>query len=154
MWKEKYQEIVEEKKLYDESVNFGATEKEIQMFVEKVRAEIDVELPHEYLRLLELVDGLEFNGFILYGIDHCLLLNEQNQSIYGLIEYNKIWYENDWQKNYLFLGESNISWFVYDLDACKYIELDNPSGRENTVFNNFDSMLERFFSDSLISYTV
>ena len=26
-------------------------------------------------------------------------------------------------------GESNISWYVYDFAECKYVELDNPSGR-------------------------
>lgn len=72
-----------------------------------------------------------------------------DNSINGLIEYNKIWYENEWQKKYIFIGESNISWYVYDFAECKYVELDNPSGRENEVFSSLEYMVEKILSDAL-----
>ena len=149
MWKDKLQEIIQEKKIYGEKVNIGATEEEIGMFFKKVKAELNVDLPNDYANILELVNGLEFNGFILYGIDQILLSKQPNQSINGLIEYNKIWYENEWQKKYIFIGESNISWYVYDFAECKYAELDNPSGRENEVFSSLEDMVEKVLSDAL-----
>ena len=108
-----------------------------------------MDLPDDYAKILGLVNGLEFNGFILYGIDQHLLSKQPNQSINGLIEYNKIWYENEWQKKYIFIGESNISWYVYDLVECQYLELDNPSGRENGVFSSLECMVEKLLSDAL-----
>lgn len=149
MWKDKLQEIIQEKKIYGEKVNIGATEEEIGMFFKEVKAELNVDLPNDYANILELVNGLEFNGFILYGIDQILLSKQPNQSINGLIEYNKIWYENEWQKKYIFIGESNISWYVYDFAECKYAELDNPSGRENEVFSSLEDMVEKVLSDAL-----
>ena len=149
MWKDKLQEIIQEKKIYGEKVNIGATEEEIGMFFKKVKAELNVDLPNDYANILELVNGLEFNGFILYGIDQILLSKQPNQSINGLIEYNKIWYENEWQKKYIFIGESNISWYVYDFAECKYAELDNPSGRENEVFSSLEDMVEKILNDAL-----
>lgn len=149
MWKEKLQQIVQEMKSYDEEINDGATMEEMRLFVEKSKTELKVAVPDEYLKILEVVNGIEFNGFILYGIDEELLDVQQNQSIYGMIEYNKIWYENEWQKRYLFLGESNISWFVYDLDECQYCELDNPSGDEVEVFDNVESLVEKILCDAL-----
>ena len=149
MWKDKLQEIIQEKKIYGEKVNIGATEEEIGMFFKEVKAELNVDLPNDYANILELVNGLEFNGFILYGIDQSLLSKQPNQSINGLIEYNKIWYENEWQKKYIFIGESNISWYVYDIAECKYIELDNPSGRENEVFSSLEDMVEKMLNDAL-----
>ena len=149
MWKDKLQEIIQEKKIYGEKVNIGATEEEIGMFFKEVKAELNVDLPNDYANILELVNGLEFNGFILYGIDQILLSKQPNQSINGLIEYNKIWYENEWQKKYIFIGESNISWYVYDIAECKYIELDNPSGRENEVFSSLEDMVEKMLNDAL-----
>lgn len=149
MWKTKLQEIVQEKNLYGEKINIGATESKIQLFIKAVKAELNVDLPNEYVKVLEVINGLEFNGFILYGIDQKLLDQEQNEGIYGLIEYNKIWYENEWQKQYIFLGESSISWYVYDLAQHKFCELDNPSGSEMEVFNNLDCMLEKLLSDAL-----
>lgn len=99
MWKDKLQEIVQEKNLYGEKVNSGATEEEIAIFCKETKAELNVDLSNDYVKILGLVNGLEFNGFILYGIDQHLLSRQPNQSINGLIEYNKIWYENEWQKN-------------------------------------------------------
>lgn len=149
MWKDKLKEIVQEKKIYGEEVNIGATEKEIEIFFEEVKAELNVDLPNAYAKILELVNGLEFNGFILYGIDQNLLSNQSNQRINGLIEFNKIWYENEWQKKYIFIGESNISWYVYDFAECRYVELDNPSGRENEAFSGLECMVEKILSDAL-----
>ena len=149
MWKEKLQEIVEEKNLYREKINFGATTEEIKLFLKETKTVLNVELPNDYLKILEVVNGIEFNGYILYGIDQNLLNVKQNQNINGLIECNEIWYENEWQKKYIFLGESNISWYVYNLLEHKYYELDNPSGEEVEVFNNLESMVEKLLSDSL-----
>lgn len=149
MWKEKLQQIAQEMKLYDEEINDGATMEEIQLFLEKSKTELKVDVPDEYLKILEVVNGIEFNGFILYGIDEELLDEQQNQSIYGMIEYNKIWYENEWQKQYVFLGESDISWFVYDLIKAQYCELDNPSGEEVEVFDDVESLVEKILCDAL-----
>ena len=149
MWKEKLQEIVDEQKKYGEKVNIGATEEEIELFFRVTKAELNVNLPNDYKKILEQVNGLEFNGFILYGIDQNLLRGQPNQSINGLIEYNKIWYENEWQKKYIFIGESNISWYVYDLEERQYFELDNPSGREIGLFSDLESIVERLLSDAL-----
>lgn len=150
MWKDKLQEIVQEKNIYDEKINIGASEEEIQRFIEEIKLELKVDLPSDYVKILEVVNGIEFNGFILYGIDQQILTKKQNQTINGLIEYNKIWYENEWQNKYIFLGESNISWYVYDLESKKYLELDNPSGRENEVFNTVECLVERILSEALI----
>ena len=149
MWKDKLQEIVKEKKIYGEKVNIGAAGEEIETFFKAAKVELNIDLPNDYAKILEIVNGLEFNGFILYGIDQNLFSKQSNQSINGLIEYNKIWYENEWQKKYIFIGESNISWYVYDFVECKYIELDNPSGRENEVFSSLECMVEKILSDAL-----
>lgn len=149
MWNDKLKEIIQEKQTYGEKVNKGCIEEEIQLFKKKVGEELNIILPEEYVNVLKIVNGIEFNGFILYGIDEAILNEVPNQHVNGLIEYNKIWYENEWQRKYIFLGESNISWYVYDANLKKYYELDNPSGRAVQEFNSFDDMLEKLLSDSL-----
>jgi len=149
MWKKKLQEIADEKNLYGEKINDGATTEAIQRFLKEVKSELNVDLPNEYVRFLEIINGVEFNGFILYGIDQYLQNEEQNQLVNGLIDYNKIWYENEWQKQYVFLGESNISWYIYDLVERTYYQLDNPSGRKIQAFNNLEHLLVQLLSDAL-----
>ena len=78
MWKIKLEEIIEEKKLYGEQINSGAREEELAEFKLCVKEELQKDLPTEYIDVLKLVNGLEFNGFILYGIDEVLL--EKNRT--------------------------------------------------------------------------
>lgn len=149
MWKIKLEELIQQKRLFGENVNIGATEQKIHLFIKTVKDELNIDLPNEYIEVLRIINGMEFNGFILYGIDQRLLDEQQNEKIYGLIEYNKLWYENEWNKQYIFLGESNMSWYVYDLTAHKFCELDNPSGTEMEKFNNLDHMVEKLLIDAL-----
>ena len=77
MWTDKLQNIIQEKNLYGEKVNIGATEGEIQLLIREIKNELNVDLPSEYLKILEVVNGIEFNGFILYGIDQRLLIRNK-----------------------------------------------------------------------------
>lgn len=149
MWKEKLKEIAREENLYGEQINSGISEIELKRIEVKVKSELNVEFPTEYAKILQVVNGIEFNGFIIYGVDSDLTDSQPNQNINGLIENNKIWYENEWQKRYFFLGESNISWYVYDLTSHKYIELDNPSGNRVEIFDNIETMVEKILTDAL-----
>lgn len=149
MWTDKLQKIIQEKNIYGEKINIGATKGEIQLLAKEAKSELNIDLPSEYIKILEVVNGIEFNGFILYGIDQKLLTQKQNQLINGLIECNKIWYESELQKQYIFLGESNISWYVYDITMSQYCELDNPSGRKIVVFNNLECLLEKLLNNAL-----
>ena len=149
-WKDKLREIVQEQKTYGEKVNIGASEGELKRFFEEAKCKRRVELPADYAEILKTVNGLEFNGYILYGIDERLLDKTPDQSINGLIARNEVWYENDRQKRYVFIGESDISWYVYDLEERRYSELDNPSGEECEVFSSLECMVEKMLNDALL----
>lgn len=123
MWEDNLKKVIDEKKIYGEEVNSGAYKEEIDRLMEEANKKLKVEIPKEYLDILSKINGIEFNGFILYGIDEYLLEHKINQSIYGLVDSNEIWYENEEQKKYLFLGESNISWYVYEYKHTCFIEL-------------------------------
>lgn len=146
----KIDKIIKEKQVYNEKINNGATETEIKLFRKRVNEELNIILPKEYIDLLKIINGIEFNGFIIYGIDEIELDKKQNQSINGFIENNKIWYENKSQRKYIFLGESNISWYAYNEKSKKYYELDKPSGTEIEEFDYFEDLIEKILSDSLL----
>lgn len=148
--REKWKEIIQETAMYGEKVNRGAGAKELERLNETAEKELHVRLPREYIRLLKAINGLEYNGFILYGIDEELSDKTPNQSISGLIESNKMWRENEWEKPYVFLGESSISWYVYDGTDQKYYELDNPSGTVCEEFADLESMMEKILTDALM----
>lgn len=148
MWEICLQQIREEKKIYAEEINSGAFKKELFKLVTATKEKWNIEIPQQYLDVLSKINGIEFNGFILYGVDWHLLEHEMKQPVYGLLEFNDIWYEK--QREYLFLGESNISWYVYQYKSQCYMELDNPSGREINQFRNFYEMFDKFLSDAVM----
>ena len=62
-------------------MNIGATEQKIHLFIKTVKDELNIDLPNEYIEVLRIINGMEFNGFILYGIDQRLLDEQQNGKI-------------------------------------------------------------------------
>ena len=149
-WQDKLEEIKQKFTGYGDEVNNGISNKEVNSLIQRVKEEFGISLPEEYIEMLKLINGLEFNGFIIYGADEELLMGKPKHVVNGLIDNNKVWYDNEWQKQYLFLGDSSISWYVYDLEAQKYLELDKPSGDECQEFNDFDGMLKKILTDSLV----
>jgi len=88
----------------------------------------------DYEEFLKVQNGFEFDGLIFYGTTDY----ENN-----LISENEAW---DFQgesfgHKYLFLGDDDISWYVYDISEMCFAELDKPSGDLIERFKDFDSML-------------
>ncbi|WLR42627.1 YrhA family protein [Bacillus carboniphilus] len=89
---------------------------------------------YEYENFLRLVNGLDFNGLVIYGA-------ESSEDSNSLIGANEIWLENEWDKNYLFFGDSSISWYCVDVDDLVFYELDKPSGEIVEEYNSFEGMV-------------
>ncbi|MDA6131528.1 YrhA family protein, partial [Escherichia coli] len=60
-----------------------------------------------------------------------------------------IWYENDWQKQYMFFGDSDTAWYCLELQKARFLELDKPSGSIIQSFDSFDSMLSEALQTAL-----
>ncbi len=149
MWKDKLKKVQEIGRAYSLAcVNPGAPKEVISGWAARVQSTFGVRLPREWEGILLEANGFEWNGFILYGVDR-ELFDGLPYAVYGLIEQNEIWREPEGQRAYLFLGESNISWYVYEAASGRYMELDNPSGRETAVFRSGGEMLEKLLDDCL-----
>ncbi|MDQ0232651.1 YrhA family protein [Metabacillus malikii] len=106
MWQDKLIEIEKLEARFGDKLNNGASAQELRIFTKAVKERLNIDLLPEHLQLLRNINGLEFNGFIIYGIDEEFLDKAPNASITGLIDSNEIWYENEHQKQYLFIGDS------------------------------------------------
>lgn len=150
MWEKLLSDIRKVEEKYGDTLNTPASNEQIELLKKIVKEKFNHVLPEQYANFLKTVNGLEFNGFIFYGVDSSLLEVQNNQTVYGYVDTNEIWYENEHQKQYMFFGESNISWYCFDLSNGVYVELDNPSGTLMHTFNDFNSMLEKALKDSLL----
>ena len=150
MWRNKLKKVQDQGKEYSLScVNPGAPNDIISKWMVHAQDILGIDPPQEFIDVLRYANGFEWNGFILYGVDPGSFPVAPPYNVYGLIEQNETWYEVESQKAYIFLGESNISWYVYEMATGRYIELDNPSGREMEVFSSCAEMLEKLLDDSL-----
>ena len=149
MWNDKLKKVQEIAKGYSLTcVNPGVPNEIINIWSTHVQSSLGIKPPQEFMDILLYANGFEWNGYILYGVDQNFFDNP-SCAVSGLIEQNEIWYEVESQRAYLFLGESNISWYVYEIASGRYMELDNPSGREIVVFNSCTEMLEKLLDDCL-----
>ncbi|RJS53118.1 MULTISPECIES: YrhA family protein [Bacillus subtilis group] len=142
MWVNLLEEIRKTEAKYGDELNSPVTDQEIRNFEEAVLGKFPVnEIPLEYKKFLQTVNGLDFNGLVIYGLDQELLREENNEEVYGFIETNEQWHENDEQKKYLFFGDSDTAWYCLDVIENEYLELDKPSGTLMNKFNDFNAML-------------
>ncbi|WP_088350436.1 YrhA family protein [Bacillus cereus] len=150
MWKNLILEIEKIEKSFNDKLNTPATDTEVHRLRKHVKEKFNVDLPSEYEEFLKTVNGLDFNGLVIYGVDPSLLDTERDEQICGFIDTNEIWYENEFQKEYLFFGVSNIAWFCKNLSEGTYLELDKPSGTVMKTYNDFNTMLEEVLKTALL----
>lgn len=142
MWVNLLEEIRKTEAKYGDELNSPVTDQEIRNFEEAVLGKFPVnEIPSGYKKFLQTVNGLDFNGLVIYGFDQELLREENDEEVYGFIETNEQWHENDEQKKYLFFGDSDTAWYCLDVIQNEYLELDKPSGTLMNKFNDFNAML-------------
>ncbi|ANC78753.1 SMI1 / KNR4 family protein [Fictibacillus phosphorivorans] len=149
-WKDLLLEIKKIEEKYESSLRNPACDSEIMKMKNNVEQNlISVALPSSYIKFLQTTNGLDFNGLVIYGVDQVFLEKKKAIDFQGFIETNNLWHENDWQKQYIFYGDSNTAWYGYDQVENKYVELDKPSGTLIQSFESFDSMLSCAFETIL-----
>ncbi|TXC85787.1 SMI1/KNR4 family protein [Metabacillus litoralis] len=150
-WKDLLIEIKKIEEKYGSSLRKPTTATEIIKMNHNIEQKFgNILLPEAYIEFLRNVNGLDFNGLVIYGVDKVLLDNEVDEDIHGFIETNELWYENEWQKKYIFFGDSDTAWYCYDQQESVYVELDKPSGTLIQSFENFDFMLSDAFETILL----
>lgn len=104
MFEEELNRIREIESGYGLKTNRGANDQELKILNLQSNMKLGFSLPAEYIEVLKIINGLDFNGFVLYGIDTDFLTEEPLQPIQGIICSNLEWYDLEDNKRYIFLG--------------------------------------------------
>lgn len=112
-------------------ISSGDMEKLKTWILEKYKDGLSLQ---DYYSMLQNINGFEYEGLFIYGF------HPGNNQI-DIIWNNEVWGENEWRGNYLFLGDSDMSWLVLELDLDIFYELDKPSGAVMREFSSFSEML-------------
>ncbi|WP_228478876.1 YrhA family protein [Listeria seeligeri] len=89
----------------------------------------------DYYHFLLQVNGLSFNGLYLYGFQ------PEHPNI-DLIDSNKVWREHSWTKQFLFLGDDEVSFYVWNTEEESFQVLDKPGGDVMEEYENLTDMFE------------
>ena len=122
--------------------NEGVSIETIRKFNKHFQKKFNVQIPKEYELFLSIVNGIEFDGLIFYGIDKAYVELSENQIINGLIENNKIWNDTDTSVKKIVLGENDMDLYVYDIEEKEYVIEDRYSKSAVSTYTSFDSMAE------------
>ena len=99
----------------------------------EVRTALNLSLPDEYITFLKECDGLEFDGYIIYGTDHFL----ETQADY-----------EDIAKQHIIFAEYDTGWFCMKKSDGSFGELDKPSGQEMRQFLCAGDMIRHILSSA------
>ncbi len=148
MWKETLEKVRAQEAGYGGKLNGPASEAEIKKFEDEIKKAGAI-VPDGYYDFLRVINGVEYNSFIIYGIDEDLLDKETAQGTTGFLFQREVWEETASGK-FTYLGESSIDFFAYGVETQKYYVLDNGSEDIMEEFNTLDELLERILSHSLL----
>ncbi|MFD5260347.1 YrhA family protein [Bacillus wiedmannii] len=147
MWREKISHISKIRENQNRKLNLPTNEKELSRFrksvVEKFGEDV---LPQQYYKFLQTVNGIEFNGLIIYGIDQSFLDFKPINQVDSFFDANEIWESIKDEEELIFFGDSDIAWYCYNVSKKKFVELDKPSGEHMETFYDFDTMLKSALS--------
>ena len=150
MWNSELKKVVDILKRYNKEINIGCSSNDLECLGKKWRVEMHSKLPKDYLSVISQLNGIDFNGFVLYGFNTGSTKEELPQRVYDIIDMNKEWYKNKYNEEYIFLGESNTSWYVYKIDDGTFLELDSPSAEIMERFSTFEEMFKFFLGKSIL----
>lgn len=91
---------------FGELNRFPLSEQDILQIKEEIKEKYNKELSTTYIQILQLTNGINFNGVFLYGMD-------ENPSM-DIVKCNEDWKPLDGFQNYFFYADSDLYLFVQD----------------------------------------
>jgi hypothetical protein len=133
--------IETEKRSFDQPVWPPALPADIERLRTYARESLQTDLPRGYIAFLRSHDGLDFNGYVVYGATE-----HQAPFLDGFAEANTRL--ADPPAKYVFYGNTGHELFAQDRDCGTWVRLDNPSLDVMEEFASFEAMLERVLRDA------
>lgn len=118
-----------------------ASKVELQEFTEEFKIKFGLDVPTQYENFLKIVNGLEFNGFIIYGTKNSD--TDPDASMLDIFEMNEIF--NDSlvfnRLNVIAIGEDSSGLITFDKDTKIFQYRDRIGLDRLQQFSSFDEML-------------
>ncbi|GEM_PF-1477546 len=135
------QPIADDKKQYGLSMQPSCKSGRMNSLRERVKAELQDDLPSEYEEFLAQTNGLDFDGLVFYGSEPGPIAGYDDRMLDGIIEANRNHRENGSMKKMLVLGESEDLLYVFDSKDHAFHAVDSCSLKKCEHYTSFKEML-------------
>jgi hypothetical protein len=119
----------------------AATAEQIEAVIRRAWERLGSELPVEYARFLEHMNGLNSNGLVIYSSDPIVVAGSTDVVIEGIVEANEAWHDDPAYSSFLFFGEGNTSRYALDCRDSRYQVLDYQTDTLIEEVAGFDELL-------------
>ena len=127
----------------------GALPEDIERTEQAAQAELGIDLPAELRDIFTEVDGFSENGLSLYGTDQDL----PDEQAYGptiVAENLSLWsVMPETARKYLFIGDSDLWYFVFDLGNKQYVVLSRSTLEPVHSFGSAADMVNDMLNQAL-----
>jgi len=128
-------------KQWSETLEPEANDSELDNFTKEVLLKYSISLPEEYINFLKVINGLEFNGLIIYGTKNSEI--DPDGSPLDLIEMNEIMKNTlDKQLGVVVIGEDSTGLITYDNNSKQFQYRDRIGIDRVQSFSSFEDMFE------------
>ena len=119
---------------------------EIEDLRRRARRELAADVPDAYCRFLALMDGLDWNGLVIYASKTTPIAGYSDRFIEGFVEATREWRDYEENRHLIFFGESGLSQYAYDPSVAEFRVLDRQSNSLIERANGFDELLFKALS--------
>lgn len=140
-WQSLLSAIQDEMRTYGLSTQPACDDKAIESLSKNVVEQFKVELPASYKAFLRHVNGLDWNGLVLYASARSQLAGFADRSIEGIIEANTLHRDDVGLKDYLALGEDGTVLYAYHIPSRAYRVLTSVGHSVLETHTDCDSLI-------------
>jgi len=133
------------------SLQPAAPKEDLEVLTTRVRERFGYTLPTDYVQLLAITDGIDINGYTLYGSKTRQLQGEETIQLQGFLEINELWqeYAENEDHHLLMSGETGDDLYLFDRRIQQFHTTDKVSGDVHQAFDTFEELAEQFFKGAL-----
>lgn len=111
--------------------------------------ELEIYIPDEYLDLLRITNGIDYNGTVFYAANRSLITGYDDRYIEGIVSANIFARDVAEMNNYLIFGESDDLLHVLNFPKRKYQTIESIGYSVYAEHNSIDTMIENVLGEAL-----
>jgi hypothetical protein len=136
---------------FGDSLQPAASKEELETLATQAQELFGYTIPAAYLQLLAIADGVDFNGYTLYGSKTRQMQGEETIQLQGFVEINEFWqeYADNGDHHLLMFGETGDDLYLFDQRTQQFHVTDKVSGDVYQAFETFEELAEQFFKAAL-----